>query len=204
MSRIKYNRRIFQSIDTFEKAYWVGFIVADGYILSTRPTFGIKLGQVDGEEHLSKFIRFIEGDLERQLKTEKHGITGNTIYKVMLYSKEVCADLQELGIQPNKSGKETLPKIDEKYYRDFIRGYWDGDGFIRKKSDGIGVVGSYEILSFIQEHFKKELGVLPQKIYEHGTIFKIEYRSKEDASKILSYLYREGDVALTRKVDLLY
>ena len=29
---IDYNRHIFDNIDSEEKAYWLGFIVADGYL----------------------------------------------------------------------------------------------------------------------------------------------------------------------------
>lgn len=35
------NEHFFDVIDTEEKAYWLGFIFADGYVAKDRPTFAI-------------------------------------------------------------------------------------------------------------------------------------------------------------------
>ena len=67
-----------------------------------------------------------------------------------MYDKDVCNDLQKLNIEQNKSGHEKVPPISSQYYRSFIRGLWDGDGFIRETLNGIGLVGSRECLTFVQ------------------------------------------------------
>jgi hypothetical protein len=72
---IEYNRHIFDEIDNEEKAYWLGFIVADGYLNSDRNMLRIKLGNKD-KNHLEKFINFLGGD-SSMLKSEIHNITGN-------------------------------------------------------------------------------------------------------------------------------
>lgn len=195
---INYNRNIFNQIDSNEKAYWLGFIVADGYLNTNKHMLRIKLGNKD-RDHLIKFIRFIGGN-EEMLKSEIHSLTGNENFYVSLYSKEIMNDLLALGIEQAKSGKEKVCDIDAKYHRDFIRGLWDGDGFIRENLTGIGLVGSEEILTFVQGYFNRELGVKPLKIYPHCNIFKIEYRSTRKAIPfILKHLYTKKDVALERK-----
>jgi len=73
---IEYNRHIFDKINTPEKAYWLGFIVADGYLNVERRMLRIKLGNKD-KHHLEKFILFLNGD-NTMLKSETHNITGNT------------------------------------------------------------------------------------------------------------------------------
>jgi hypothetical protein len=73
---IEYNRHIFDVIDTPEKAYWLGFIIADGYLNDNKNMLRIKLGNKD-KCHLEKFIKFLDGDLS-MLKSEIHNITGNT------------------------------------------------------------------------------------------------------------------------------
>lgn len=198
---INYNRNIFNKIDNEEKAYWLGFIVADGYLNINKHMLRIKLGNRD-RSHLIKFIKFIGGN-EEMLKSEIHSETGNENFYVSLYSKEVMNDLLSLGIEQAKSGKEKVCNIDKKYYRDFIRGLWDGDGFIRENLSGIGLVGSKEVLAFVQNYFNDSLGVKPLKIYPHCNTFKIEYRSTRKAIPlILNHLYGDKDVALDRKKEL--
>lgn len=198
---IEYNRHIFDQIDTQEKAYWLGFILADGYLNTDKHMLRIKLGNKD-KHHLEKFIQFLNGSLD-MLKSEQHNITGNTQWYVSTYSKEIYDALSNLKIEQAKSGHEQIPPINKKYYRSFIRGLWDGDGFIRENLKGIGLVGSYECMSFVQQHFKNILNIKPLKIYEHYNTYKIQYRSTKKAiPKIISYLYQDGDIALDRKMEL--
>ena len=198
---INYNRNIFNKIDNEEKAYWLGFIVADGYLNINKHMLRIKLGNRD-RSHLIKFIKFVGGN-EEMLKSEIHSETGNENFYVSLYSKEVMNDLLSLGVEQAKSGKEKVCNIDKKYYRDFIRGLWDGDGFIRENLSGVGLVGSEEVLAFVQNYFNDSLGVKPLKIYPHCNTFKIEYRSTRKAIPlILNHLYGDKDVALDRKKEL--
>lgn len=198
---INYNRNIFNKIDNEEKAYWLGFIVADGYLNINKHMLRIKLGNRD-RSHLIKFIKFVGGN-EEMLKSEIHSETGNENFYVSLYSKGVMNDLLSLGVEQAKSGKEKVCNIDKKYYRDFIRGLWDGDGFIRENLSGIGLVGSEEVLAFVQNYFNNSLGVKPLKIYPHCNTFKIEYRSTRKAIPlILNHLYGDKDVALDRKKEL--
>jgi len=200
---INYDRHIFDIIDNEEKAYWLGFIVADGYINQKRHTLQIKLGSQDGEKHLSKFINFIGGKQEELLKTVIHNTTKKTLFQVSLYSSEITTALNNLLVFQAKSCKEEIPPIKDIYYRSFIKGLWDGDGFIRENLNGIGVTCSKEICSFCQEVFFKELGVNKLKIYDHYTTAKIEYRSKASINKILNYLYNDSmQYSLERKYQL--
>lgn len=197
-----YNRHIFDIIDTAEKAYWLGFIVADGYLNIDRRMLRIKLGDKD-KQHLKKFIAFLGGDIDDMLKLEINNITGNNQWYVTTYSTEIKNALVKLNVEQAKSGKEHIPFIDKKFYRDFIRGLWDGDGFIRENLTGIGLVGSYECLTFVQNYFYENLNIKPLKIYPHCNTFKIEYRSTKKAIPlIISHLYKDGDMALDRKMEL--
>lgn len=198
---IEYNRHIFDEINSSEKAYWLGFIIADGYLNEDKNMLRIKLGDID-KHHLEKFIQFLNGDQD-MLKSEKHNTTHNTQWYVSTYSKEIKDALLKLKVEQNKSGKEHIPPISKIYYRDFIRGLWDGDGFIREKLNGIGLVGSKECLEFVQNYFKEHLDIKPLKIYSHYNTYKIEYRSTKNAiPKILKHLYQENDIALDRKMEL--
>jgi intein/homing endonuclease len=201
MQKIKYNRHIFDNIDTSDKAYWLGFILADGYLNYNKNMLRIKLNGID-EMHLLKFINFVGGD-DTMLKVQYHNTTNNKLNYVSLYSKEIKEALVSLGIRQGKSEKETIPNIPESLHKDLIRGIWDGDGFIRENKTGIGLVGSYEVLSFVQQHLLKNLNIQPLKIHSHGTIFKIEYRSQKNFPQILEYLYMNSNTYLDRKYNLV-
>lgn len=198
---IKYNRHIFDTIDTAEKAYWLGFIIADGYINDKKHMLRIKLGNID-KNHLEKFIIFLNGDVS-MLKSEIHNITGNIQWYVSTYAKEIWLALKNLQVEQGKSGHEHIPQIPKKFIPDLIRGLWDGDGFIRDDLSGIGLVGSQECLKFVQDIFQTELNIKPLKIYDHFNTYKIEYRSTKNAiPKILQYLYGNQHISLTRKQEL--
>ena len=65
-NRTKFNESIFDIIDNEEKAYWLGFIFADGYI-SSSPLRSDKKSRYDFEislkasdvDHLHKFNKFM-------------------------------------------------------------------------------------------------------------------------------------------------
>lgn len=197
-SRVGYCRSVFDVIDTPEKAYWLGFILADGCIQKT-DTLAINLGGVD-REHLEKFELFIEAQ-QPMIKTRRHSVTGNDLVCIQLSSKHLIESLQRHGIQRVKSGEERW--IDTPFPRDFVRGVIDGDGIVRKDLTEIGLVGSKELLASVQGYFEKTLNVLPKSIMEHGTIYRISYRAKSDIRAIVGHLYQLEDVSLQRKYELI-
>lgn len=197
---IGWNRSIFSKIDSPEKAYWLGFILADGCIHFTKKEkfeghFSIDISGKD-VHHLEKFSSFIEAQ-SNIIQHTKHNITGNDLVHVQLSCSSTLRDLFNLGIKPRKSGEEKW--IETPYPADFIRGCYDGDGYIKKDLTSIGIVGSYELLYNIQQHFKQNLGLIPKTIGNHGKIYRIEYTSIKDKKAIANYLWYDNCVSLDRK-----
>ncbi len=60
------------------------------------------------------------------IKNAKHKVS----YRLQVGSKELFADLVALGFVQSKSLVLALPRIPNKYFSDFVRGYFDGDGCI--------------------------------------------------------------------------
>lgn len=199
---VGWNRDIFKNIDTPEKAYWLGFILADGCLHITNEKFvghfSIDIGGED-KEHLYKFADFVEAQQDI-VQFTIHPQTKKTLAHIQLCCSETHKRLYELGIKPRKSGKEEW--IDTPFPADFIRGCYDGDGYIKKDLSSIGLVGSYNLLKDIQQHFLKVLEIEPKTIGEHGIIYRIEYTSKKDKQKIANYLWYDGCISLDRKQEL--
>ena len=67
-NRLRLNENVFDVIDTEEKAYWLGFMYADGNISSEGHRLEMNLGIKD-VDHMEKFRKFL--NLETEIKIAK-------------------------------------------------------------------------------------------------------------------------------------
>ena len=147
---------IFKNIDSAEKAYWLGFLAADGcnYSREQNASIIINIHQKD-IEHLQKFKDFCGTNAEIISYTTSAGFSNNTpMCKIVLNSKQMSCDLSDKGIVPKKSLILKPPKIEEQYYLPFILGYFDGDGSLNKSTTSecfysLSIQGTKEILEWI-------------------------------------------------------
>ena len=210
-SRKKYlNEHYFDVIDTEEKAYWLGFIMADGCITQTDKKypanrFHFCLKKSDGEfEHLMKFLDAIEGqDYEVKEKKNKNKTLDfeTIIYELRINSKLFVQSLVSNGVVMNKTGKELIPHtIPADLTRHFVRGFFDGDGSITKsKAVRLGS-SSRLILEQINECFSDDDRF---KIYT-DLRYKIPFyyfdsQGRDRNQKFLDYLYKGATIYLERK-----
>lgn len=196
-----YNENIFEQIDSPQKAYWLGFILADGYVNEKKAFLRIKLQEKD-KNHLYKFVKFIDGD-DNMIKSEIHNITGNKQYYVEVNGRNFIKSLNSHNIKQAKSSKEQISnKIPFQYKRDYIRGIFDGDGHIEEKR--IDLVNSEEVLEYVQKYLKETCGIHVNKVLEHCNTKRIYIGFNR--YKVLKHLYYDGCVSLDRKrktVELL-
>ena len=115
-----------------EMAYVLGFFAADG--------------NMSPHSNGGRYVEFTSCDKEliektRHLIQSNHKISGRTrsinqkiAYRIQIGSVGLYEDLISLGLTPNKSLTIKFPDIPPKYLRDFVRGYFDGDGcvYLRK------------------------------------------------------------------------
>ena len=124
------NSNIFNTIDTEEKAYWLGFLYADGNVLDNN-TISLELSTVD-KEHLIKFNSFLNKSLD--IREDKNRV--RCIFK----DTTIKNSLVNLGCIPRKSLVLRFPKdkqVPKRLKRHFVRGYIDGDGSIYKSNNNI-------------------------------------------------------------------
>ena len=131
--RVKKNS-YFDKIDTPEKAYFLGYLFADGYISKT--TYGTSIGI--GLQLQDKYI--IEALCEQMQIPKNIGIYKNSA-KLQYTDQHTYNNLISFGICEDKSHKDFhLPNIHDELMNSFILGYFDGDGCITIKSTGYSVV----------------------------------------------------------------
>jgi len=195
----------FKEIDNEEKAYWLGFIYADGYISSAEKSkkIGISLSDVD-KEHLQKFNKSINSDYPIKEYTSESGYSvGNKYCRTLITSENLYDDLLRHGVYEHKSLILNPPNITDDLKRHFIRGYLDGDGTISHNGNSyyVGFVGTKMMLEWIYEYAKEN---------NIKFNFRIEKRKEEceaysfkihgyNAYKFLEKIYSDSSIYLNRK-----
>jgi hypothetical protein len=114
----------FDVIDTPEKAYWMGFLLADGCVRTGKNTLTVNLKMSD-IEHLCKLVRQLSGSHVPNL--HKQGSHPNPIASVTFTSTHMTDALRSHGLVANAKQPMRLPPEIERHY---WRGVVDGDGTI--------------------------------------------------------------------------
>lgn len=217
-NKVKFNECIFDKIDTEEKAYWLGFIFADGSIGSTPLqenkksvyTFELSL-KGDDFEHLNKFNAFV-GYKGNNVKISDSKCNEKIFKRCrwQIANKHLWNTLNNLGCTPCKSLTLEFPNESIFESRDlikhFIRGYFDGDGCFTRHihntivTPAISILGTPEFLSKIKEIIPCHSNYRHDKRHTKQTII-LEF-SKEESIKFINYLYEDANIYLDRKYKL--
>jgi intein-encoded DNA endonuclease-like protein len=202
----QYRENIFEQIDTEEKAYWLGFLFADGNVKSdTSYILELTLAEID-EDHLQKFSEFI-GTNPAPLKKRYVSLGEKTFvsYRLSICNKKIVCDLIKLGCVPNKSLVLKFPKIPEHLRNHFMRGYFDGDGTLHLRKDGqyvFSVIGTIDFLD-VYEDILHSIGVNKTKYHTQGNAYSARHSGNIQVGTIVNYLYKNSTVCLERKKKLL-
>lgn len=206
-SSIKLDPYVFDSIDTEEKAYWLGFLFADGNISSKEDKLEINLSIKD-IAHLEKFKLFLKAKNRIRIQNNQ----SNNICRFSVRNKHLWKTLYEKGCIPNKSLVLQFPNLhifkNRVLVKDFIRGYCDGDGSLgiyksgNNKRTSISFVGTKQFLQRIEQVLGIS-GYIRNKSYsEHNNkAFDLKY-SNLKARKVARILYENSSVHLDRKYKI--
>lgn len=207
------NSDFFNKIDSEEKAYWLGFLIADGYITSKDNRIGLSLC-IDDIKHLEKFKNDIDATYPIKIYNPS-----KTSYSEKQYCRIIISDLimylsvQDYGLVEHKSNVLQPPnKKDIKgYERDFIRGFFDGNGSItftnttlHKNEYKFKVVSTDAFLDFIKEWIELNTSTKIKRYYkrkEEQIVSSIEIAGNYQVKEILDLLYKDSTVYLERKYN---
>lgn len=188
--RFSYDEFSFDTIDTPDKAYWLGFIYADGTVAQQRQ-LAIGLGLKD-TEHLWFFNRFMKSD--QSVRVTK------TYTSITFSSNHLGETLTKLGIVPRRGSFDlTLAGLPKHLYSHFIRGIMDGDGCITKKVPTLGFLGQLDILTWIKKTLIENAEVNRNvRIRQRKGIMCVSWSGRQ-IRKALEYIYSDADTYLERK-----
>lgn len=222
-SRLQYtfNESYFETIDSEHKAYWLGFIAADGCVLEPTTCISKKTGKRIKKENGALEIALKKSDTIHLKKFQKDISDTHKIYyrkhqeacSLKLHSKKMYENLLKLGIVPRKSKKLELPQsIPDELFPHFLRGYFDGDGSIsfsktKKKaitvhSIAISFLGNETFISQVFDKLK-QYNIKGCFSYKKGvkdikTFMLTNIKTKK---RFLDFIYKDATIYLDRKYD---
>ena len=207
-----FNESFFHCIDCEEKAYWLGFLFADGSVYK-RGTSCIISIRVKDKEICDKFLKSINANFETYsclCKDSYHPNLKHEVYSVDLFSKEMFNDLNNYGCVPNKSLILQFPNnISKEFIPHFIRGYFDGDGCVTigKRNNStkynnihIEYCGTLEFLTELNNNLPFKGTVSKEKRLTTNT-YKLSKSGTKNAKIFFKYLYTNATVYLERKYN---
>lgn len=187
----------FDKIDTSEKAYWLGFLYADGY------------NHCDGKRYITLKLQARDKCMlvlfKKALKSD-HPIkdvldNGRLQAYFRICNKRLSANLERLGAGQAKSLTLKFPTSDQvpgHLIRHFVRGYFDGDGCITMSN---GRPTHCQINFCLTKEFGESLNLLLARLDIKGSLFKqppnqihhLAFGGRQKVLRFMSWMYEDSN-----------
>jgi len=205
------NVRYFQNIDSNIKAYFFGFITADGCIKDNGSgSKGLSitihrkdqciLDKLKSEIGCDNPIMYITTKMSHSEELKDH-------VRLNIFNRDLYEDLCNLGLTERKS--TTMPSlinnIDEKFRNSFILGYFDGDGCVHLptsirnlNSIVVSFRGTHDFLADIPKHLNIDSFSLNKDKSKNCS--SLSFSARSNVIKFFN-IYNDNDFFLTRKYN---
>jgi hypothetical protein len=210
------NEDFFETIDSEEKAYFLGFLFADGnnYVREGR-NYVISMGLQWGDRIILEKLRDLISplsEIEFVPVSQKHP-TRKDQGRLTIDSKKMSQQLTALGCVPAKSLTLKYPEWlqDAKLTQHFLRGHFDGDGSLcaeRPKRRGYvdykwSIISSIWFIDGAEQQIKKQVDVhFNREIRENQITTTIKTGGNRQVLRLMEWLYDGATIFLPRKHDL--
>jgi intein/homing endonuclease len=221
----KVNHNYFKQINNENKAYILGFLIADGcvsiepkkrnnviYSYSKRIIF---VNSIDDLESIS----FIKNEISPESKisnshNKKGALNRKPQLSLKINSSEIVDDLIKMNINPRKTQdvnfKFDFNFIKKECIRHFIRGFFDGDGWISINQNRYYILGfvftSFDFANQIKNIIEKELNIKGsiqeyqcKNMKTYNLSFYLGTKENQSLQKVFNYLYDNSNIFLSRK-----
>lgn len=204
--KYKIDEHYFDAIDTPNKAYILGFIYADG--CNFTPSNLIRITLKDTDKDFLELLR-LEMKNEKPLKfIDKNQRSKNGCVTLELQSKHMSEKLEELGCPNNKSLILQFPNfISEELMSHFIRGYFDGDGYIqdpekRSNCTMIIIVSSKFFIDSLKNYLQENLGIESHiRIMKNSATESLYITKTQYVKDFCEWIYKNADLYMKRKYN---
>jgi hypothetical protein len=210
MMNVKYNVNdtYFEKIDTAEKAYWLGFLYADGHNTESphwRVSFILKKQDA---LHVEKFNKIFYPTGDKKITFRKADGAASSV----IHSKKICEDLIRLNVVNRKSLIIKFPNLNivpKEFILYFIQGLFDGDGSVsiftktKPACACLDFSGSIPLIKKLKDIIKEitniDFGYKERKFV--NTIAVTYIKGNDKVLKFLNWLYSDPQFVLPRKYN---
>lgn len=209
-----YDENYFDTIDCLEKAYWLGFLAADGNLYRRdghQGLISLSLKNTDIEA-LENFKKQLKTEKPVSLNTDKRR-KNTTMATLQISSDKLFNQLLTLGIGIRKtfdlSIKDIFTNIPRQYWKGFLLGYFDGDGSISLPNKGIskahvrysGPLSNLNDFKIILEEIGVSCKIIEDKRNYNKPFGSLEFGNAIEKYSFLKYIYSSNVSCLTRKKE---
>lgn len=195
----------FHDINSEEKAYWLGFLYADGYVDKNKNSIELALSKTD-REHLVKFKSSIHSDHKISNKSIRSFDKEYEACRISIKDKQLCDDLKKHGCINAKSFSIEMPLLKSKeMYKHFMRGFFDGDGHIEHRGNYIAAEITCASLSFCESIALYAQDILGIKFLikknKNRKAYTVTTTARAEGYRFLQHLYSNSTIYLNRKYN---
>jgi len=200
---------VFDNIDEEWKAYFLGLFYADGCLTKNDARICLIASDRDILDKLNKFI-FVNKPLGYTPPKIFKGTNGKTYtgqpqYRLEIGNRKINESLRKHGLYERKTLTLEMPKtVPCQLMNHFIRGYFDGDGCIHKKSSWgqrFDLMGSDIFCEGMRSFLKESLNI-EASIKKAGKVSRLYVHNKKDILCLYHYLYDGATIFLNRKHEV--
>lgn len=217
LRRYKVDDNYFNIIDSEHKAYWLGFMIADGFLSNAghaTESFGMTLKSTDKyileefKKDLNSTYPIHEYTSDMYFDNKYYG--KSSCCKILIKSKKIFSSLTNLGLTVNKTYNATLPlnMVPPILWNHLIRGYFDGDGGFSIPGEkenhtySITFTGTVEVISSIRHVLGKDNVKLCSRFPDrNNNNCSLVLCGDKQCYNIGSWLYGNATIYLKRKYE---
>ncbi len=187
-----------------EFAYAIGLLTTDGNLSSDGRHITLTSGDKEQVENLAKCL-----GLENKIGRSLSG-SGRYHFRIQFGNVHLYKFLGKIGLMPNKTKILNEVDIPKKYFFDFLRGHFDGDGSFWSYFDPrwhssfmfytIFVSASEKHINWLRGEIEERIGIQGHVTKAKlSSVYQLKY-AKADSLKLLPKLYYDARViCLSRK-----
>lgn len=208
-ARYSMDTRFFCKVDSHVKAYWLGFLLADGYITRNCRLVAVEIQRRD-RDHLVQMATDVlfNGPIADTTRV-RNGRT-YAASKLSLCSRNLAEDLLMKGWREFKERGETgILQVRESLIPSLIRGLWDGDGSLVMDKGQLSftfIDAHKEVSERVQKIIRDALGlntVKVRKATKRGTAWVFRYGGNRQVQRIMRWVDAPNGPRLQRKRRLI-
>lgn len=212
------NETFFDQIDSEEKAYFLGFLYADGCNSRSKRYYRMEINLQERDKYILEKFRDLISPTKPLYFIDRNTPNQQNTYALYIDNIYISNRLNDIGMVAAKSLILTYPKIiPSSLEHHFIRGYFDGDGTIcRANSDKnnkaynyfrCSIVSTYNFCNSVRKIINDILDLnIPLSsihIENNGITSVLQINTNARIIKFLEWLYKDATIFLTRKRDKL-